>query len=430
MGLIYVHVFGCRTSLCEGEYIAGELKSLGHEITEELNGRLSAAVIVTCSVTREADRKCRSLARRARKILGDKGILAVCGCWSESLDASSAKEIGIDILCGSKGKSSLPFVLNDSLSHGREFVDIRTKKSESELKWEETPLSSTVMHSRAFVKVQDGCNHFCTYCIIPFLRGRPVSRPLENIVSEIHRLIESGTKEIIFTGIHLGIYGREFNSSLAELIRRASKIDGLKRMRLGSLEPFCLNDELIDALASSESFCHHLHLPLQSGDDEILSAMRRGYKAEDFVKLCEKVRAEISEDIHISSDIITGFPGESESAFAHTLDVMRASGLGRVHVFPYSEREGTIAASMPGKVPSSVKVSRTSEAITLGRELFANYAARFIGREVEILIERNNHGHTRHYIEAECYGNDNETVKAEVKNFDGAKFECECQRRN
>ena len=422
--MIYVHVFGCRTSLCEGEYIAGELRSLGHEITEELDGELSAAVIVTCSVTREADRKCRSLARRVRKILGDKGILAVCGCWSEKLDAQSAKEIGIDILCGSKGKSSLPSVLNDMLIHGRNFADIRTVNSDCS-DWEETPLSSTVMHSRAFVKIQDGCNHFCTYCVIPFLRGKPVSRPVENIISEIHRLTASGTKEIIFTGIHLGLYGREIGSSLAELIRKVSKIDGLKRMRLGSLEPFCLNDELIEALAGCPSFCHHLHLPLQSGDDDILSAMRRGYKAEDFVKLCEKVRAEISSDIHISSDIITGFPGESEEAFTHTLEVMRASGLGRVHVFPYSERDGTIAASMPGKVPSPVKNSRTSKAITLGHELFTDYASRFVGREAEILIERENKGHTRHYIEAECNGNDNEIVKAEVMSFDGTEFECQ-----
>lgn len=422
--MIYVHVFGCRTSLCEGEYIASELKSLGHDITEDLAPGISAAVIVTCSVTREADRKCRSLARRTRKVLADKGILAVCGCWSEKLDAQSAKEIGIDILCGSKGKSSLPSVLNDSLVHGRKFVDIRTVSSD----WEETPISSTVMHSRAFVKIQDGCNHFCTYCVIPFLRGKPVSRPVENIISEIHRLIESGTKEIIFTGIHLGLYGREIGTSLAELIRKVSKIDELKRLRLGSLEPFCLNDELIEALASSEAFCHHLHLPLQSGDDEILSAMRRGYKAEDFVKLCEKVRTEISHDIHISSDIITGFPAESESAFAHTLEVMRASGLGRVHVFPYSERDGTIAASMPGKVPTQVKNFRTSKAIALGHELFADYASRFVGREVEVLIERDNKGHTRHYIESKCEGTDNEIVKAEVMNFGGTEFEC--QRRN
>ena len=424
MGLIYVHVFGCRTSLCEGEYIAGELLSLGHEITEDLNPDISSAVIVTCSVTGEADRKCRQIVRRVRKVLGDDGILAVCGCWSQGLDAESAKDLGIDILGGSRGKSIVPSAVDYALKNGRDFTDIRTHDVFSPSEWEERPLTSTVMHSRAFVKIQDGCNHFCTYCVIPYLRGRPVSRPPENIVSEIHRLVENGTKEVIFTGIHLGIYGRDIGTSLAELVRKVSGIGGLKRFRLGSLEPFCLDDDLMNALAECESFCHHLHLPLQSGDDNILEAMRRGYNAEDFVSVCEKARAVISPDIHISSDILVGFPGETDEAFRNTLDVMRASGFGRVHVFPYSARKGTLAAEMGNQVPHAVKVSRTSEAISLGREMFADYAGRFVGHEVEVLIERGNKGHTRHYIEAECDGGDNETVKAEVIRFGGGRLEC------
>ena len=424
MGIIYIHVFGCRSSLCEGEYIAGELISLGHEVTDELTPGISSAVIVTCSVTQEADRKCRSLIRRVRKILGDDGILAVCGCWSQAVDRNTARELGIDILAGSKGKNILPSAVNDMLQHGRAFQDLRVNDIFSVSEWEELPLTSTVIHSRAFVKIQDGCNHFCTYCIIPFLRGKPVSRPAQNIISEIQRLIDSGTKEIIFTGIHLGIYGRDIDTSLADLIRRVSHVDGLKRLRLGSLEPFCLNDDLINALSECESFCHHLHLPLQSGDDGILSAMRRGYTAKDFVKVCENARSKISPDIHISSDILAGFPGESDTAFINTLDIMRASGLGRVHVFPYSARRGTIAANMAGHVSSSVKISRVAEAISLGRELFSNYAKRFIGHDAEILIERGSKGHTRHYIEAICEGDNNEIVKAEVMNFDGDKFMC------
>ena len=428
MGLIYIHVFGCRSSLCEGEYIAGELMSLGHDITEDLTHEINSAVIVTCSVTHEADRKCRNLIRRVRKILGDNGILAVCGCWSQAVDRNSAQDLGIDILCGSKGKNILPSALHDMLQHGRNFQDLRVNDIFSVSDWEELPLTSTVIHSRAFVKIQDGCNHFCTYCIIPFLRGKPVSRPTENIISEIQRLIDNGTKEIIFTGIHLGIYGRDIDTSLAELIRNVAKIHGLKRLRLGSLEPFCLDDELMRSLADCEPFCHHLHLPLQSGDDGILSAMRRGYTAKDFVKVCDNARAKISSDIHISSDILTGFPGESDTAFRHTLDIMRASGFGRVHVFPFSARNGTLAADMAGQISSSVKASRVAEAISLGREMFTTYAKKFIGHDTEILIERDNKGHTRHYIEATCEGNDNEIVKAEVRNFDGNKFVC--LRRN
>ena len=426
MGLIFVHVFGCRSSLCEGEYIAGALKSYGHEVTQDLTPGISSAVIVTCSVTQEADRKCRSLIRRVRKILGDDGVLAVCGCWSQGVDSNSARELGVDILGGSKGKNILPSAVNDMLKNGRAFQDLRVQDIFTVSEWEELPSSLPVMHSRAFMKIQDGCNHFCTYCIIPYLRGSPVSRQPGNIISDIKRLIDGGTKEIIFTGIHLGIYGRDIDSSLAELIRRVSEIDGLKRFRLGSLEPFCLNDDLINALAECESFCHHLHLPLQSGDDGILSAMRRGYKAKDFVKVCENLRQKISPDIHISSDILAGFPGESDTAFRNTLDIMRASGFGRVHVFPYSARRGTIAADMAGQIPSPVKIFRVSEAISLGRKLFSGYAKRFVGHEAEILIERDNRGHTRHYIEATCKGNNNEIVKAEVKNFDGSGFECVC----
>ncbi|MBR0150559.1 MAG: MiaB/RimO family radical SAM methylthiotransferase [Synergistaceae bacterium] len=423
MGLVYIHVFGCRSSLCEGEYIAGSLKSYGHDITESLNDDITAAVIVTCSVTQEADRKARQLVRRTRKSLGDNGVLCVCGCWSQGLDSNTARELGIDILAGSKGKSTIPSALCGMLEHGREFADIRRDISISE--WDELPIISPVMHTRAFMKIQDGCNHFCTYCIIPFMRGKPSSRPEGNIISELHRLIEGGTKEIIFTGIHLGIYGHDRNTTLARLIRNVSRIDGLERLRLGSLEPFCLNDELLDALAGCRAFCHHLHLPLQSGDDDILAAMRRGYKAEDFVRVCDKAREKISPSLHISSDIMTGFPGETDSAFRNTLSIMKASGLGRVHVFPYSSRKGTIAANMPGQIPHDVKISRTAEAISLGREMYTNYAETFTGHDTEILIERGNHGYTRHYIEAECYGAENETITARALRFDGVRLICE-----
>ena len=421
---IFVHVFGCRSSLCEGEYIAGALTSSGADITEDLSCKIDGAVIVTCSVTQEADRKSRQLVRRVRRILGDSGVLAVCGCWSQSLPSQTARELGIDILAGSKGKNILPDSLLNMLTHGRSFIDLRTQDIFSPSDWEELSIASPVMHSRAFMKIQDGCNHFCTYCIIPFLRGRPVSRPIESIITEIRRLIGNGCKEIVFTGIHLGIYGQDTNTSLAELIRDVSRVEGLSRLRMGSLEPFCLNDELLSALSECRAFCPHLHLPLQSGDDEVLSRMRRGYSASDFVRVCEKARSVLGDDLHISSDILVGFPGESESAFTNTLHVMRAAGLGRVHVFPYSERKGTLAANMPDKVSHAEKISRTSLAISLGQELYRGYVSKFIGKDAEILIETNSKGHTRHYIDAECEGGDNEIVKAVITGVKDGRFEC------
>lgn len=421
---IFVHVFGCRSSLCEGEYIAGALASMGASITETLSGAISGAAIVTCSVTQEAERKCRQLVRRVRRILGSDGVLAVCGCWSQGLDGESARELGIDILAGSRGKSLIPEAVINMLKTGRSFIDLRTQDIFTPSEWEELSIDSPVMHSRAFMKIQDGCNHFCSYCIIPYMRGRPVSRPRENILAEIRRLITNGCREVVFTGIHLGIYGQDREDSLAGLIREASRIDGLSRLRLGSLEPFCLSDDLLEALSECGAFCPHLHLPLQSGDDGVLSSMRRGYSARDFVRVCESARAVLGQDLHISSDILVGFPGETEEAFRNTLDVMRTAGLGRVHVFPYSERRGTIAAAMAGQIPHDVKISRTSRAIALGRELYDEYVKRFVGREVEVLIEAGNKGHTRHYVEAYCEGVSNEIVNAEVIGVRDGRVEC------
>ncbi|MBQ7578496.1 MAG: MiaB/RimO family radical SAM methylthiotransferase [Synergistaceae bacterium] len=405
MGLIYIHVFGCRSSLCEGEFIAGALKSMGYDITEDLSENINAAVIVSCSVTGEADKKCRQLVRRVRKTLAPDKILAVCGCWSQSLGKSEALSLGINLLAGSKSKNILPDIIASKIAlKDSSFQDLRTQNIFEPSQWEELAINSPVMHSRAFMKIQDGCDHFCTYCIIPFLRGRPVSRPIDSILDEIRRLIDNGTKEIIFTGIHLGIYGRDINFSLAQLINEAAKIPGLERIRLGSLEPFSLDNNLLDSLADCESFCHHLHLPLQSGDDEILSLMRRGYTSGDFIKICGNARKKLGENLHISSDILIGFPGESEQAFNHTLNIMRESRLGRVHVFPYSIRKGTQAAIMQNQISHETKIFRVSQAIKLGRELYNNYVKNFIGQDVKILIERENFGHTENYIEAVCEG--------------------------
>lgn len=429
LGLIYIHVFGCRSSLCEGEFIAGSLKSMGAEITENLSENINAAVIVTCSVTGEADKKCRQLVRRARKFLAPDKILAVCGCWSQSLDSSTAESLGINILAGSKCKNILPGIIAQKIkSQDSSFQDLRVKNIFDITQWEELAINSPLMHSRAFMKIQDGCDHFCSYCIIPYLRGRPVSRPVYSILEEIRRLIDNGTREIIFTGIHLGLYGRDINFSLARLINESAKIPGLARIRLGSLEPFALDNNLLDTLSDCEIFCPHLHLPLQSGDDEILSLMRRGYNSRDFLNICDNARKKLGENLHISSDILIGFPSESDNAFNNTLRIMKESKLGRVHIFPYSVRRGTPAANMSNQVSHNIKILRVSQAITLGRELYNNYIKNFIGQEVKILIERENYGHTEYYIEAECEGvnkfcrNEIITLKA-IGEIDG-KLQC------
>jgi threonylcarbamoyladenosine tRNA methylthiotransferase MtaB len=211
---------------------------------------------------------------------------------------------------------------------------------------------------------------------------------LEDALAEARRIAESGCGEIVLTGVHLGMYGKDAGgATLAELVRRVSETPGLTRLRLGSLEPFSLTDELLEALAESPLFCPHLHLPLQSGDDEVLARMRRGHTAEEFVWVCDRARKKLGEDLHISSDVLVGFPGESEEAFQHTLALMVKVSLGRVHVFPYSPRHGTEAANLPGRLSPQTISQRAARAAALGKELLRRYAARFVGRNMSILVE-------------------------------------------
>ncbi|MCR4817790.1 MAG: MiaB/RimO family radical SAM methylthiotransferase [Fretibacterium sp.] len=431
---VWVHVLGCRTNLCEGDFLTGALEARGASVSREPEGA-EAAVLVTCFVTAEAGRKCRQLVRRARRAVGERGLVAVCGCWAQAVDAGDARNLGADLLVGSRGKSRLPDAL-EKMAEGlpydgaRPFRDLRTLPSVEG--WEEMPLRNTGLHTRAFVKVQDGCSHFCTYCIIPFLRGRPVSRPLESVLAEVRRLVGGGCREVVLTGIHLGTYGRDTGSSLAELVRALSGIEGLERLRLGSLEPFSLDEALLSALGESPVFCPHLHLPVQSGDDGILGLMRRGYTAEEFVCVCGAARARLGNDLHISSDILVGFPGEGEAAFQNTLSLMREVGLGRVHVFPFSPRPGTAAAQMPDRVAPEARDERVARALAMGHELLERYAGGFIGRELDVLAEEPEqegwyHGHTPHFLEARWDTGEvvkpNETVHIRVLSADGGQLE-------
>jgi threonylcarbamoyladenosine tRNA methylthiotransferase MtaB len=342
--------------------------------------------------------------------MGKDGVVAVCGCWAQALDAKEARALGVNLLVGNRRKSALPDALESALE-APEFIDMRGNGSPGD-RWDALRLDRPILRTRAFLKVQEGCDHFCSYCVIPFLRGRSISRPLEETLEEARRVTASGCGcgEIVLTGIHLGMYGRDSRpgegSSLAELVRRVSRVPGLKRLRLGSLEPFALDGDLLEALGDSPVFCPHLHLPLQSGDDEVLALMRRGYGADDFARLCERAREKLGGDLHISSDVLVGFPGESEGAFQNTLALMRRAGLGRVHVFPYSPRPGTAAAAFPNRVPPRVVSERVSAALALGEELLARYASRFVGRDLSVLVEgteeartaRATLGYTRHFV--------------------------------
>lgn len=400
---VWLHVLGCRSNLCEGDFLAGDLEARGARVTREPEG-CSAAVIVSCSVTAEADRKCRQAVRRARRTVGETGIVAVCGCWAQGAEAVEARGLGVDVLVGNRRKGELAEAVEAMARNGRSFRDLRSDLTLGR-QWEELPAARPAFHTRAFLKVQEGCDHFCSYCVIPFLRGRSTSRPAGQTTDEARRLLDAGCTEIVLTGIHLGMYGRDTGSSLAELVRTLSALPGLERLRLGSLEPFALSDALLEALGESPVFCPHLHLPLQSGDDGVLGRMRRGYTAGDFARVCDRARERLGADLHISSDVLVGFPGEDDAAFANTLRLMCRAGIGRAHVFPFSPRRGTPAAAFGDRVEGSVVSARAAEAIRLGEELLNAYAIRFVGRTVPVLAEGGRcAGYSPHFLQAACEG--------------------------
>ena len=399
---ILIQALGCRTNLAEAEALASAFVRRGAVVVE--SAPFDAAVVVTCSVTAMADRKSRQLINRLRRA-SPGACLAVCGCWAQGADEETARAMGVDVLAGNRHKSEIPDAVEKFFNESdRQFALLR----EGLTGWDGLQLDAPVHHSRAFIKIQDGCSHGCTYCIVPSLRGPSVSRPCADILEEAQRCLASGCMEIVLTGVHLGLFGRDSGESFAQLVRRLSDLDGLMRLRFGSLEPFCIDDDLLDALASSHCFCRHLHLPLQSGDDDVQRRMGRGHTAEDYISLVRRLRAALGDDLHVSTDVMCAFPGESERAFDNTLSVLRAARIGRVHGFRYSQRAGTPAASMPNQIDSAAAERRAERLQIVGRELLSAEARRWVGRDVSVLFEGEMRGraqgYTPQYIEFRLKG--------------------------
>lgn len=344
---ICLHSLGCRTNQSELESIASGLVENGAIVGNEPED-CDAAVLMTCSVTATADKKSRQFTRMIRRKIPD-GLLVACGCWAQRLSNDEAKELGIDYVIPNRRKGCVLGLIKAHLCG--ESLD---KKNDSE--WDNLPHLRPTLRSRAFVKIQDGCDHFCTYCIVPYLRGKPVSRPLEDVMSEISSVSESGCNEIILTGTNLGRY----KCGLDNLVRRIAKLP--VTLQFGSIEPFSIDDELLTAIAEmGDRFIPPLHIPLQSGDDEVLRRMGRGYTRGEYLSKIERVK-EILGDIPFNTDLLVGFPGESEEAFQHSLDVIRSVGFAHVHIFPFSPREGTRAAAFDSQLPRSVILDRARRA--------------------------------------------------------------------
>ncbi|MGC9489619.1 MAG: tRNA (N(6)-L-threonylcarbamoyladenosine(37)-C(2))-methylthiotransferase MtaB [Thermovirgaceae bacterium] len=401
---IRIHVLGCRSNLYEAEALASSLSGLGAIPCEQ--GPFDAAVVVSCMVTAEAERKCRQIVRRLKREEPEAPVVA-CGCWAQLLDEDKARELGIDALLGNRRKHRVMPVLGKLLQQGNR-NDILTDRGDisTSSDWDPLFLDCPRFHVRAFVKIQDGCDHGCSYCIIPTVRGKPVSRDLKDILNEVKQLVLKGIREIVLTGIHLAFYGRGETVTLGELVHAIDEIDGIDRIRFGSIEPFGLEEGLLETIATSKKICPHLHLPLQSGDDRVLRRMGRGYTSEEFLELVKKVRKAFGEDFHLSTDVIVGFPGEDDKAFRRTLDVLEKAEAGRVHAFPFSPRQGTPAADFPDRpAPEEVK-TRMKEMLQFASDKQQQYALQWVGRKVPVLVEKceagSVSGYTPQFIKAVC----------------------------
>lgn len=395
-----LHNLGCKVNAYETEAMQELLEDSGYEIVP-FHEKADIYIINTCTVTNMADRKSRQMLHRARKMNPD-AIVAACGCYVQEKPEEVAD--CVDIVIGNNRKKEIVHIL-DEYEKGREgirkdLVDIGHTRE-----YEDLHLSRTAEHTRAYIKVQDGCNQFCSYCIIPYARGRVRSRSMESVRGEVETLARNGYQEVVLTGIHLSSYGIDTGTDLLSLIRTVHEVAGIKRIRLGSLEPRIITEEFAEAIAGLPKMCPHFHLSLQSGCTETLKRMNRRYTAEEYYEKCELLRKYFRNPA-LTTDVIVGFPGETEEEFKASRDFIDKVDFYETHVFKYSRREGTKAAAMPDQVPEEEKTRRSNILLDLSRKKQAAYEQRLLGTTQEVLIEeeirRNGEiyqvGHTREYV--------------------------------
>ena len=363
-------------------------EAAGYELAQEIS-KAEVIVVNTCTVTAVSSQKSRQMIRRAAGA-NKNCVLAVVGCYAQSEPDEISKIDGVDVIIGTKDRVRIVELVEAALkNHGEKILQVGNVDDIRD--FEELP--HTPHRTRAFLKIEDGCNNFCSYCIIPYVRGRVRSRSLESIRAECLQLKAAGFKEIVLTGIHIGAYGRDFHNkiNLVDAIKTVLDAANPLRLRLGSLESAELTDELIDLIKSDGRICNHVHLPLQSGSDEILKAMRRPYSTKNFAELTARLVREVP-NISIGTDLIVGFPGETDKNFGETLEFIQAQPFSKIHVFPYSARVGTVAAKLPNQIPSQIKKFRAGQALEISRAKAENFSARLIGKTVEIIAETSEGG--------------------------------------
>ena len=401
MRTVAYHNLGCKVNSYEMDAMMQSLKKKGYK-TVPFDEKADVYIVNTCTVTNIADRKSRQMLHKAKKT-NPEGIVVAVGCYVQSDKEAVQNDVSVDLIVGNNKKKDLAEILENYFDgiKSESVIDISSAYEYEEMKLLKT---ETQEHTRAYIKIQDGCNQFCTYCMIPYARGRVRSRKKENIFEEIKGLADSGCKEFVLTGIHISSYA---DGTLLELIQAIDKIDGVERIRFGSLEPRIVTKEFADALAKLNHICPHFHLSLQSGCDSVLKRMNRHYTTAQYLEGARYLREAFLHPA-ITTDVIAGFPGETDEEFEETLQFVKSVDFYEMHIFKYSKRKGTKAAAMPNQVSESVKAKRSGILQEIEKEASKRFRKYYVGKDTEVLFEEQKEingkkyfiGHTKEYVKA------------------------------
>lgn len=401
---VAIHNLGCKVNSYEAESMELMLKNAGYEIVPFDEAIIADVYIInTCSVTNIADRKSRQMLHKAKK-MNPSAVVIAAGCYVQADEAGVKKDEAVDIVLGNNMKINIVDVLEQYFKDNT--ADEYVVDISHDTEYEELKIDKVSEHTRAYIKIQDGCNQFCSYCIIPYTRGRIRSRAIEDVVDEVRRLADNGYKEVVLTGIHLSSYGMDTGKeTLLDVIEAVNSIDGIERIRLGSLEPRIVTDEFVSRISSMKKLCPHFHLSLQSGCDKTLKAMNRKYDTAEYLKGCEILR-KYYDNPAITTDVIVGFPGETEEDFKITKAFVEKVHFYEMHIFKYSRRKGTVADTMPDQVDDKIKTARSNELIELANEMSAQYRSTYADSDLSVLIEEKQNiagkeyytGYTPNYI--------------------------------
>ena len=404
---VALHNLGCKVNAYEVEAMQQLLENAGYETVPFEEGA-DVYVINTCTVTNIADRKSRQMLHKAKKMNPD-AIVVATGCYAQADTEKLKEDTAVDLILGNNQKTQIVEALEEyEKEHAKQVQVIEINRTKE---YEELSISSTAEHVRAYIKVQDGCNQFCTYCIIPFARGRVRSRKIEEVLSEVETLAAKGYKEVVLTGIHLSSYGVDFpkeeRESLLSLIQAVSRVEGISRIRLGSLEPRIITEEFLEGIVKTGKVCPHFHLSLQSGCNKTLKNMNRRYSAQEYAEKCELIRKFYPAPA-LTTDVIVGFPQETEEDFDESYEFVKKIHFYETHIFKYSRRHGTKAASMDGQLTEAAKAQRSDRMLELHEIRAREYEEAMIGKKMELLLEEEIEidgrpwyvGHSREYVRA------------------------------